>query len=69
MSKITMEFPEELAAQLTTPEGMERARAAVLAAFGVVEQEPESDPRERQKQLDQNRDERMRTRAWRNEPA
>lgn len=64
MSTVTMELPDELAAQLTTPEGMARARAAVLAAFGL-----ETDPQERQKQLDREREERLRTRAWRNEPA
>jgi len=30
-----MDFPEEVAQHLTTPEGMATARAAVFAAFGI----------------------------------
>lgn len=33
MSTITLELPDDIAARLTTPEGMARAQAAVLAAF------------------------------------
>lgn len=33
MSTVTMELPDEVAAILATPEGMERAREAVLKAF------------------------------------
>lgn len=33
MSTVTMELPDEVAAALATPEGMERAREAVLKAF------------------------------------
>jgi hypothetical protein len=33
MSTITLELPDDIAARLTTPEGMAIAQAAVLAAF------------------------------------
>ena len=33
MSSITLELPEDLAAKLATPEGKERAYAALAAAF------------------------------------
>lgn len=33
MSTITLEIPDHIAARLTTPEGMARAQAAVMAAF------------------------------------
>jgi predicted transcriptional regulator len=33
MSTITLELPDDIVARLTTPEGMARAQAAVLAAF------------------------------------
>ena len=33
MSTITLELPDDIAARLTTPEGMVRVQAAVLAAF------------------------------------
>ena len=33
MSTITLELPDDIAARLTTPEGMARAQAAVMAAF------------------------------------
>ena len=33
MSTITLELPDDIAARVTTPEGMARAQAAVMAAF------------------------------------
>ena len=33
MSTITLELPDDIAARLTTPEGMARAQAAVMDAF------------------------------------
>ena len=33
MSTITLELPDNIAAQLTTPEGMAIARAAIIAEF------------------------------------
>ncbi len=39
MSLLTLDVPDEVLALATTPEGMVRARAAVLAAFGIEPQE------------------------------
>jgi hypothetical protein len=42
MSSLTIDaLPDDLVALTTTPEGMARARAAVLMAFGVKAEEPE----------------------------
>jgi hypothetical protein len=66
MSNVTLpDMPDELAAKLTTPEGMARARAAVLAAFGMGDQAESTADRARR--LDREHDERLRTRAWRTE--
>lgn len=37
MSTVTLELPDTVATQLTTPEGMARAQAAVVAAFNEEE--------------------------------
>lgn len=42
MSLLTLEVPDEVLALTATPEGMARAKAAVLAAFGIAPAEPES---------------------------
>jgi hypothetical protein len=42
MSQLTLEVPDEILTLTATPEGMARAQAAVLAAFGIAPEETES---------------------------
>jgi hypothetical protein len=42
MSLLTLEVPDEILTLTATPEGMARAQAAVLAAFGIAPEETES---------------------------
>lgn len=37
MSQLTLEVPDEILTLTATPEGMARAQAAVLAAFGIAD--------------------------------
>ncbi|WP_309712597.1 hypothetical protein [Armatimonas sp.] len=42
MSQLTLEVPDEILTLTATPEGMARAQAAVLAAFGIAPVNTES---------------------------
>ncbi len=52
MSTITLELPDNIAARLTTPEGMARAQAAVMAAFAHDADETSDTRTPREKAID-----------------